>query len=247
MGGDAEPGTGTIIGLADHAMALIARGGPAMAAIAVLSVLALALVLWKTAMLLRSGAWSGAGHAERAVQSWEAGDHAGARALLEGRRGLRARLASRAMAVLETPGLSEAVAREETARAARALLNEAHSGLRGLELTVTIGPLLGLLGTVTGMIEAFPARQEAGSRADPAARAGGIWDSLLTTAAGMAVAIPAQVALTWFESTIERLRHDMEDQATRLFVAAGATRTLADAFEDAAPDDHVVAPRENQG
>jgi biopolymer transport protein ExbB len=93
---------------------------------------------------------------------------------------------------------------------------QARAGLRGLELASTIAPLLGLLGTVTGMIAAFQALQEAGSRADPALLAGGIWEALLTTAAGMAVAIPAQVALTWFDGVIDRQRHEMEDAATRI-------------------------------
>jgi biopolymer transport protein ExbB len=64
-----------------------------------------------------------------------------------------------------------------------------------LELISTIAPLLGLLGTVLGMIAAFQALQESGSRADPAILAGGIWEALLTTAAGMAVAIPASITL----------------------------------------------------
>jgi hypothetical protein len=84
-------------------------------------------------------------------------------------------------------------------------LLQARSGLRALELASTIGLLLGLLGTVTGMIAAFQALQEAGARADPATLAGGIWEALLTTAAGMAVAIPAQIALAWFEGVVDRL------------------------------------------
>ena len=70
-----------------------------------------------------------------------------------------------------------------------------------------------------GMIAAFQALQAAGSKADPAMLAGGIWEALLTTAAGMAVAIPASAALTWFEAVIDRIRRDVEDGATRLFVS----------------------------
>ena len=95
---------------------------------------------------------------------------------------------------------------------------ETRSGLRALELIATIAPLLGLFGTVLGMIAAFQELQASGSRADPSALAGGIWEALLTTAAGMAVAIPASAALTWFESIADRLRHDLEDIATRIFV-----------------------------
>ena len=116
------------------------------------------------------------------------------------------------------PTLDTDAAQSETERVARNLLAKARGGLRPLELIATIAPLLGLLGTVLGMIAAFQALQAAGSRADPAILAGGIWEALLTTAAGMAVAIPASMALTWFESVVDRLRIEMEDFATRIFL-----------------------------
>lgn len=197
----------------------IAMGGSAMWAIAALSVATLALILWKIWQLLWFGAWSGGRHSERALKLWAAGDRQGAMATLARRRSIRARLVRAAMAAAADPSLSEKDAEAETVREARGLLASARAGLRGIELAATIGPLLGLFGTVTGMIAAFQALQDAGSRADPATLAGGIWEALLTTAAGMAVAIPAQVALAWFESVIDRLRHDMEDAATRIFVA----------------------------
>ena len=91
-----------------------------------------------------------------------------------------------------------------------------------MELISTIAPLIGLLGTVLGMIAAFQALQDSGNQADPAVLAGGIWEALLTTAAGMAVAIPASMALTWFESVADRVQADMEDAATRVFTAGEA-------------------------
>ncbi|MBR9862213.1 MAG: MotA/TolQ/ExbB proton channel family protein [Rhodobacteraceae bacterium] len=72
------------------------------------------------------------------------------------------------------------------------------SGLRPLELIVTIAPLIGLFGTVLGMIEAFQGLETSGSQADPSVLAGSIWEALPTTAAGLAVAFPAAVALSWF-------------------------------------------------
>lgn len=191
-------------------------GGPAMWAIAALSVLTVALILWKIMRLLSFGAWSGGRYTSHAVDLWQEGKTADALALLSGRGSLRARLALAAMQAAQDPRLDRSEAEAETARVARGLLAQAQSGLRGLELASTIGPLLGLLGTVMGMIAAFQTLQEAGARADPAMLAGGIWEALLTTAAGMAVAIPAQVALTWFESVTDGLRHDMEDAATRI-------------------------------
>ncbi len=196
-------------------------GGPVMWVIAALSVGALAVVLWKVWRLALAGAWSGAA-SERAVRLWTAGDAAAAAAEVAGRRSHRARLVSAAMAARSDPGLDEAQAREETTRVAKAELARARSGLRLLDLVVTIAPLLGLLGTVLGMIAAFQTLQAAGARADPSALAGGIWEALLTTAAGMSVAIPASMALSWFESVVDRLQGDMEDLATRIFTRGGA-------------------------
>lgn len=80
------------------------------------------------------------------------------------------------------------------------------SGFRVLDTIAQLAPLLGLLGTVLGMIEAFQALQDAGSQVDPAALAGGIWVALLTTAAGLGVAMPTSIALAWFEAQIDRER-----------------------------------------
>lgn len=195
----------------------LARGGPAMAAIAVLSVLTLALILWRLAGFVAMGVWRGQAAAEAALAHWAAGRGPEARAAAAAGRGVRPRLAAAAMAARAV--LPEAAAREEVARQARAMLAEARAGLRALDLIATIAPLLGLLGTVLGMIAAFRALQEAGARPDPAVLAGGIWEALLTTAAGMAVAIPAAAALSWAEGVAERLRHDLQDIATRVFVA----------------------------
>ncbi|WP_240794002.1 MotA/TolQ/ExbB proton channel family protein [Pseudorhodobacter turbinis] len=200
----------------DRLLAFVGMGGAAMWAIAILSVITVALILWKAMRLLSLGAWSGGARTEAALALWAKGQTAEAISSLEKRRSLRAMLASAAMQATLNPALDQTATEAETGRVARGLLLRARSGLRGLELASTIGPLLGLLGTVTGMIAAFQALQEAGSRADPAALAGGIWEALLTTAAGMAVAIPASVALTWFESVLDSLRHDMEDSATRI-------------------------------
>ena len=201
------------------ALDFLVLGGPAIWAIGALSVLAVALILWKVWRLALLGAWS-KGKAQDAVAAFVAGRAEEARAIVEGRRGVRSRVTAHAMAARAS--MAEADAREETTRYAKRALAEARSGLRGLELISTIAPLLGLLGTVLGMIAAFQALQVAGAQADPATLAGGIWEALLTTAAGMAVAIPAATALTWFESIIDQLRLDMEDAATQIFTARGA-------------------------
>lgn len=76
--------------------------------------------------------------------------------------------------------------------------------LRPLEIVSAIAPLVGLLGTVLGMIEAFSALSEVKGQIDPAILAGGIWQALLTTAAGLMVAIPALVAWHFFDNKLEK-------------------------------------------
>lgn len=212
-----------------RAMHFLQRGGPAIWAIAAVSVAALALILWKVWRLARMGAWTGGRRAREAVVLWQQGDQAAALQRLQGRHSCRAALIRSAIEARCDPTLDDDGARAETERVARQLLAEAHSGLRPLELIATIAPLMGLLGTVLGMIAAFQALQEAGSRADPALLAGGIWEALLTTAAGMAVAIPASMALSWFESVADRLRLQMEDAATRIFLRAAGGKRPGDA------------------
>lgn len=203
-------------GSAQKAQQFLRDGGPTIWAITALSVITMALILWKLWRLALIGAWS-KGKAYRAVAAFETGQQDEAQAIVRGRAGIRSKVIDATLTAVRQ--LPENKARETTSRVARNELARAGTGLRALELIATIAPLLGLLGTVLGMIAAFQALQAAGNRADPALLAGGIWEALLTTAAGMAVAIPASAALTWFEAVIDRIRRDIEDSVTRIFVA----------------------------
>lgn len=193
------------------AAALIERGGPAMAVIAALSVLSLAVILWKLWRFAMAGAWARR-RAERLTEAFLAGAHPAAPV----RGGVRLLFAARVIELVRSGRLSGEGLREEVERQAQTELRALRRGFRTLDLVVTIAPLVGLLGTVLGMIAAFQALQESGAQADPGVLAGGIWEALLTTAAGMAVAIPAAVALSWFESVTDSVQHDMEDLATRI-------------------------------
>lgn len=198
------------------ALTFLRNGGPSIWAISALSLITLTLILWKIWRLALIGAWS-RGKAGKALTAFESGRRDEALEIVRGRRGIRSIVIYGALSAVSR--LPENRAREETARIAKREIGNAGTGLRALELIATIAPLLGLLGTVLGMIAAFQALQQAGSRADPALLAGGIWEALLTTAAGMAVAIPASAALTWFEAVIDRIRRDVEDGAARVFIA----------------------------
>ncbi len=82
-----------------------------------------------------------------------------------------------------------------------------------------IAPLLGLLGTVTGMVRAFQVIQEKATSlypVNPGDLAGGIWEALITTVAGLSVAIPTFVAYNYFVSRVDGFVLDMEKSATDL-------------------------------
>jgi len=75
--------------------------------------------------------------------------------------------------------------------------------VRALGIIGHILPLLGLLGTVVGMIKVFMVVENVAGSVDPALLAGGIWEALLTTAAGLAVAIPTLMVYHYLEGRLE--------------------------------------------
>ncbi|MBN1492654.1 MAG: MotA/TolQ/ExbB proton channel family protein [Candidatus Omnitrophica bacterium] len=94
----------------------------------------------------------------------------------------------------------------------------------GILATVAhIAPLLGLLGTVVGMIRAFQVIQtktQAMSFVSPADLAEGIWVALITTACGLSVAIPTVVAYNYIRHYVKVIQHDMERAASRVLALA---------------------------
>ena len=84
-------------------------------------------------------------------------------------------------------------------------ISELRKNLRGLEVIATISPLMGLLGTVVGMVKAFNKVAQYKGQVDPSLLAGGIWEALLTTAAGLALAIPVVIMLNYFERKVEAI------------------------------------------
>lgn len=73
-----------------------------------------------------------------------------------------------------------------------------------------IAPLLGLLGTLLGLIKTFWLFNQAGNYATPAVLAGGMWEALLTAAAGVAIAIPVHLGRHFLNGRVRALVHDME-------------------------------------
>lgn len=101
-------------------------------------------------------------------------------------------------------------------RAGSKLVRQLDKNLHVLAVIGTITPLLGLLGTVTGMIRVFIKIQELGQRVDASVLAGGIWEALITTAAGLSVAIPTLAAYHYFEAKVDNISGQIKDAALEL-------------------------------
>lgn len=91
--------------------------------------------------------------------------------------------------------------------------------LPGLATIANISPLLGLFGTVTGMIKAFKVIQDAGGKVNASVLAGGIWEAMLTTALGLGVALPTVVAYNYFIGKVNRFSSEMTDCGVELVEA----------------------------
>ncbi len=85
-----------------------------------------------------------------------------------------------------------------------------------LEIIGQVSPLIGLLGTVIGMIDSFNELELGGSLVDPSILAGGIWTALLTTAMGLIVAIPALISHYFFDRNILIKHKSTEELAHKL-------------------------------
>jgi biopolymer transport protein ExbB len=97
----------------------------------------------------------------------------------------------------------------------RHVIHELERFLNTLGTIASISPLLGLLGTVTGIIKAFNAIQ-AGGMGDPRMLSGGIAEALVTTAAGLCVAIPALIGYRYLRGRVEGFVIEMEKDAIKL-------------------------------
>lgn len=181
--------------LVERLQGILELGGPVVVILLGLSVLALTVILWK----LWQFAAMGVGRHKtirQAVAELDRDAGAGAAHLGQSRN----HLAPTLQAAMSGRGKSRAEAE------ASASLERLEGGFRLLDSIAQIAPLLGLFGTVLGMIDAFRALQDAGSSVDPSILAGGIWVALLTTAAGLAVAMPTSLVLTFLESRVARER-----------------------------------------
>ena len=119
------------------------------------------------------------------------------------------------IAGLESASLSRGRMQEAIQEAADRVVHELERNLTALGTIAAISPLLGLLGTVIGMIKVFSAIMLEGS-GNTAVLAGGISEALITTAAGMFVAIPTLIFHRYFHRKVDSLVLEMEQEAVKL-------------------------------
>ncbi len=181
---------------------LLAKGGPVVWILAAYSSIGLAIVLERNILFLRL---------RQLPKHWLAKldrllEQADAPAKVAELKGPEARIIQAVVdadkaGIKDLQGVGQRIRSEEIQRM--------EFGLRTLGILGNTAPLLGLLGTITGMIKAFMVIEQAGGKVDAQALAGGIWEAMITTGVGLAVAIPLLILLHFLEGAVERRAQNM--------------------------------------
>ena len=209
--------------IADIIRRMVDLGGVVILILIAASIFVLALTLYKLWQFRIAGV--GRHRALKdAVAAWDAGDRGRATTELSRSKSYLAPVVSMAFA-------SSTEDADRLISEAEHRFSQLERGLRALETVAQLAPLLGLFGTVLGMIEAFQALQAAGSQVDPSILAGGIWVALMTTAVGLAVAIPTSLVHAWLEARMDAERG----------IAEHAIRTVLH------PQEHMTTTNELMG
>lgn len=195
-----------------HTLDLFEKGGPIMWPLLVCSVIAVSLAIERVISLARINMAAddglieelfslvSKGNCESAVEIGEVSPDPAAVVIVQG---LKHR----------DHGLSDAMQME-----AERQLDGMRHGLSVLDTIITMSPLLGILGTVTGIIKSFNLLQDIGLQ-DPRMATGGISEALITTAAGLVVALATLIPYNYLQSRIRRIARRVEHSATQIEVA----------------------------
>lgn len=198
-----------------NAWDLYQKGGVMMVFISLLSIYVLGVISYKVWQLVHTKALKRDG-VQRALAEMKAGKVGEAYAWLKQQPSPVAVLLTAALDCRMNTAMSDKQCEAEIMRVGAAELGRLERHMRGLEMASGIAPLLGLLGTVIGLIDSFSKLGAAGSRVDPAMLAGGIWEALLATGAGLTVAITAFAAHHILDTLIDGVRTVMQDAATQV-------------------------------
>ena len=197
---------------------LFEKGGPVMWPLLIASIVVVTVVIERTFFFvaLRRGRDTGA--VQSILRLSENGLYAEAARIGENSTDFVARTLASGLQH-RGPGLQSALLRASSRE-----LTRLNWGLAILDTIITLAPLLGLLGTVTGMIRAF-GLLGVGELETPTVITGGIAEALIATAFGLAIAIFALLPFNFLGARLEAARHEIEDNATQLELALGASKS----------------------
>lgn len=193
-------------------MELFAHGGPIMWPILVVSFLAVTVVVERTIFLIRENATREPEIVEKMLEYVEGRDTASAVALGQKSRDYVARILVYALTHREH-SLPNAFM-----RAANRELTRFHQGMAWLDTCITAAPLLGLLGTVTGMMNTFGALGDGDIAASAGKITGGVGEALIATACGLIIAILGLFPYNVLSARIESAKHEISDASNALEV-----------------------------
>ncbi len=188
---------------------LFTRGGPVVWILACYSMVGIAIVLDRYILYLRQ---------QRLPKGFTRYlnsllDRRDAKSVVQDIKGPEARLIQ---AVVEANDQGVKDLQGVGGRIRAAEMQRMETGLATLGLLGNTAPLLGLLGTISGMIKAFMVIEQAGGKVDAQALAGGIWEAMITTGVGLAVAIPLLIMLHLLEGAVRRRIQSMDNSLSLL-------------------------------
>ena len=205
-----------------EANSLLNLGGPIVYILLALSVYATAIIFYKLHIFYGVNFFKSE-RTTRSVNTWLANNHDDAYESINKSNDPESEVISFTMYQLlkhkKLTAKLESDIREEIVRLSDERINYYSSNLNSLQVIATIAPLLGLLGTVFGMIEAFQQMEMAGKNVDPSVLSGGIWEALLTTAVGLSVAIPIVVFESYFRNVVETFKNNIESAVTKVLTS----------------------------
>ena len=206
---------------------LIHRGGPVMIPIVMASIFSLTLIIERFSYFFNLHLGTDMDHFFKQLHAMVEGHRwADAQRICESAQGPVARVVLAGLAAREGSPQDIDDAMEE---AAHAELPAVEQHIRWLSTLAQVATLLGLLGTVTGLVRAFQVIQlksGSGSPVSPGDLAGGVWEALITTVAGLTVAIPTILAYNYLAGRVGEVQFQMERAAA---VVAGWRRRTKDA------------------
>jgi biopolymer transport protein ExbB len=193
---------------------IINNGGPTLYPLIVLSVLALAVVLER--LFYYAKTWCSYRHLMLRLKSELKSNHKGGIQHPDFLDGDKRPLPRMACLLIDCHNSCPSIRNDILKREGERALHEAFRYVKFLGLASTIAPLLGLAGTVLGLVSTFMLIETKGGQVNPAELAGGIWEALLTTVMGLAIAIPCMLAYHFFSGRCDSLAREMKDMVSEV-------------------------------